>query len=88
MTVAAILQIIAGLGGILTLWLKDYYSPANVAKRKEDAKNEAIQQGRTDLQSGNAGAVAARIDSVCSGSGGSPAGIESAEDVERRISQL
>jgi len=88
MTTTVILQIVAGLGGLLTLWLKEYFSADNVAARKEEAAHEAVQEGRQDLVSGNVAAIESRIDSVCDGSSGSAAGLESAEDVERRISQL
>ena len=48
MTTAVILQIIVGIGGLLTLWARDYFSTGSVAERKEKVENAAIQKGRTD----------------------------------------
>lgn len=68
------LQIIAGLAGLLSLWLRDYYSAAKKDARAKEAADEATQGGRRDLQDGNAGAVAARIDRVLAQDGSDAGG--------------
>lgn len=74
MTTAVILQIIVGIGGLLTLWARDYFSTGSVAERKEKVENAAIQKGRTDSQTGNADGVvvdlAGVLDDEAAASGG------------------
>jgi len=61
---------------------------ANASNREAKSANDNIQKGRKDLGDGNVVAVESRIDSLLTNSDSSNAGIESAEDAERRISQL
>ena len=78
---AVILQICVGLAGIVALWMKQYYSAANTAARQKEAEHEAIQTDRQDLVDGNTDAISIRIDSLCSGPGGSGnAGSEGSTD--------
>lgn len=56
------LQVITGLVGMFTLMLKEYYSPDRIDKRKDDAREKEIQQGRKDIADGNTTAVSQRID--------------------------
>lgn len=80
--------ITAALGVIailLEMWVQ------NNPQRKKEAEDAAILQGRADIVSGNVGAVESRVDGLLAGETGtadSAVGLESAEDVERRISQL
>lgn len=69
--------------GLLGTFLKWYLG--------RDKTYEATQRGRSDIQNGNTGAVSERVDRVLAdqaGTADNPAGEPSAEDVERRISQL
>lgn len=81
------LQVIAGLAGVVTLWLRDYYSAGKVQAREDDKRDEAIEEGRQDIVDGNADAVAARINRLLKEDGGD-AGSTGAKDVERRIRAL
>lgn len=79
--------LIAGLVTIAGLLLKTWLSSAPA--RQKEAENEAIQKGRTDLGNGNIDAIESRIDRVCDNEPGhSDAGVQSAEDIERRIGNL
>lgn len=72
--------LIAGLVTIIAALLKWYLG--------RDKTYESLQLGRQDIQSGNTGAVSQRVDRVLadqSGTAGNPAGVESAEDIERRL---
>jgi len=88
MSAAVILQIMAGLGGLVSLWLRDYYSAESKAARKEDARNEAIQQGRQDIADGNVDAVSTRIDSVPDNAPGNPARLGSDSDTTGRLAKI
>lgn len=66
MTTAVLLQIVTGLLGILSLWLRDYYSKDKTEKRNEDKKDDLIQKGRQAIVDGNADAVSKRIDKLLS----------------------
>ena len=66
MNTAIILQILTGLAGIVSLWLKEYYSEENKTARKEKKDDEELQKGRHDIDSGNVDAVVARIDRLLS----------------------
>jgi len=61
---------------------------SNQPAREKEAADAKKQQGRADIASGNADAISIRIDGVLAGTPNSIAGIQSAEDVERRLSQL
>lgn len=78
--------VIAGLVTIAGLLVKAWLTSA--PERQKEAENEAIQKGRADLVDGNVDAIESRIDRLCNGSSGSVAGLESAEDIEGRISRL
>ena len=73
-----ILQVVAGLVALFTLWAKEYQDPANVAKRAEEYRDEEIQAGRSELVAGDTAAVTARIgrvlDQADSGDAGSASG--------------
>lgn len=62
MSAAVILQIVAGLGGIVSLWLRDYYSAEKKVERKEEAAHEASQELREAIASGDVDYIAGRID--------------------------
>lgn len=64
MNTAIILQILTGLAGIISLWLKEYYSEENKTARKKENEDEEIQKGRNDIESGNVDGVSARIDKL------------------------
>lgn len=66
MNTAIILQILTGLAGIVSLWLKEYYSEENKTARKEKKDDEELQKGRHDIDSGNVDAVISRIDRLLS----------------------
>lgn len=72
-----ILQIVSALIGIITLLMQ----------RPKDKYNDA-QNNRQDVVNGNVPAIESDIDRVLVGTNSSSAGEPSAEDVERRISQL
>lgn len=57
-----ILQILAGLSGIVSLWLRDYYSQEKKGERKEEAAHEASQELRKAVASGDIDYLAGRID--------------------------
>jgi hypothetical protein len=62
MSAAVILQIIAGIGGIVSLWLRDYYSQEKKAARKEEAEHEASQDLRKAVADRDIEFLASRID--------------------------
>lgn len=64
MSTAVILQILTGLAGIISLWMKEYYSEENKTARKKENGDEELQKGRNDIESGNVDAVSARIDKL------------------------
>jgi hypothetical protein len=74
---------ISALLGIVLLVLKGYY--ARDPARKEEQRNEEIQQGRADIAAGNADAVSVRIDSLCSKDPGDTDRLGSDEDTKRRL---
>ena len=69
-----ILQVLTGLVGLISLWVKEYQSPAAMAKRVEEERNAEIQTGRGDLVTGNVDAVTARIAVVCDSASSGAAG--------------
>ena len=79
MNTAIILQILTGLAGIVSLWLKDYYSEENKSARKEKENYEEVQQGRIDVETGNVDAVSARIDKLLSKEDSRDAGIKNSK---------
>jgi len=72
-----ILQIVSALIGIITLLMQ----------RPKDKYNDA-QNSRQDVVDGNVPAIESDIDRLLVGTNSSAAREPSAEDVERRISQL
>lgn len=74
-----ILQIVAGLVALISLWAKEYQNPANVAKRAEEARNDEIQKGRSELVAGDVAAVTARLGRVLDKADSGDAGSESGE---------
>ena len=60
--------------------------------RAEGARNAEINQGRTDIATGNAGAVSIRIDSVqpvqTSTATGNPEGLANDTDTARRLAAI
>ena len=84
MTPTIIGQIVAGVVGLVTLWLREYYSEAAVTRRMRDA----LQVGRNKIVDGDADAVAVRIDGLLVGSDGSSSGIQSDADTAKRINDL
>lgn len=85
MTSAITLQIVTGLIGLFTLWLRDYL--ANSKARDYEDK----QKVRDIVVSGNATDVASVIDRLLSAErlqNSAAAGEPSAEDVEGRLGKL
>ena len=72
-----ILQIVSALIGIIALLMQ----------RPKDKYNDA-QNNRQEVVDGNVSAIESNVDRLLVGTNSSPAGEPSAEDVERRISQL
>lgn len=82
---------IGGLFAVVGMLLKAYLAKA--PQRQEEAKADAIQEGRQDIVNGDSDAVAARIDRVLA-QNGSDAGSKSSElesgtaDAIRRLGNL
>jgi hypothetical protein len=72
--IAIVLQVLAGIVGLITLWVKEYNDPEAKQKRAKEAEDERIQAGRRDLSDGNVDAVSARIDRLLSSQDSSNAG--------------
>jgi hypothetical protein len=68
------LQVLAGIVGLITLWVKEYNDPAAKQKRAGVAQDEKLQTGRTDIVNGNVDAVSARIDRLLNAKDGGNAG--------------
>jgi hypothetical protein len=64
MTAAMVLQIIAGVGGIITLLLQQYLSPAEVLKRKVEAAKDADEKLRKECNDLDDAAISVRLDGV------------------------
>jgi len=64
--IAVTLQVLAGIVGLITLWVKEYNDPEAKQQRAKEAEDERIQAGRRDLSTGDADAVSARIDRLLS----------------------
>lgn len=75
--------VISGALTIIALLLKAYLN-----RDKNDEQTEAIQEKRQDIVDGDVAAIESRIDELLTNADGSAAGIESAEDAERRIGNL
>lgn len=73
-----ILQIAAGLIGVLTLMLRQYYT--NAPQREEEKENEEREQGRKDIADGNTYAVQSRLKRLLSKSNNSTSGRENGTD--------
>ena len=81
--------LLSGLAAIAAALIKIWMD--NAPERLKAAEDAKTQQGRTDIVVGDVGALESRIDGVLAGEAGtadSATGVESAEDVERRIGQL
>jgi len=83
MSLVVISQIVIGVLGLISLWLKDYYSQGGKDKRS----GKKTQEGRNELLDGDVSAVESRVDRVCSQSS-SNAGSKSDEDIARQLSTL
>jgi hypothetical protein len=59
-----IIQVIAGLLGLITLLAKDYLSPEARALREQETADAKIDTDRTALVDGNVAAVEYRIDHI------------------------
>lgn len=82
---AAITAVFSVIALLLSAWA------AKAPTRAKEDVDEATQQSRQDIASGNADAIAVRVDGLLADQAGTPGDtsrIESAEDLERRISQL
>ena len=83
MSLVVISQIVIGVLGLISLWLKDYYSQGGKDKRS----GKKTQEGRNELLDGDVSAVESRVDRVCSQSS-SNAGSKSDEDIARELSAV
>lgn len=78
---------IASIFGVILLLLKQWQ--AKKPERDKEKTHDETQDGRQALYDGDVPAIEHRIDIVLQEGGGhSPSGVESAEDIERRISRL
>lgn len=87
------LQAFAGLAGLVSLWLRDYYSAQKVEDRYRDEIDQDIQELRQEVVSGDADAVSARIGRLPTPDGGNAGsasgGRESGTaDAVRRLGRL
>lgn len=78
--------LLSGLVGIAGTLIKIWLD--NRPERLEEAAHAKLQQGRTDIESGNADAVRNRLDRLLVAQDNSAAGSASAEDIQRRLSAL
>ncbi|MDA8114994.1 MAG: hypothetical protein M0Z43_09760 [Acidithiobacillus sp.] len=76
----------AGLFTIIGLLLKAWM--ANSPERTQEARNAAIQQGRTDIANGNVAAVSQRIDSVPPAAPGDTPRLGDDTDTARRLAEI
>lgn len=78
---AAVTALLTIVGLLVKAWL------AKAPERKEEANNNAIQKGRTDIANGNVAAVSERIDSVPTQSSNTPR-LGDDEDTKRRLAKI
>jgi hypothetical protein len=62
MSTAIILQVLTGLVGLVSLWLREYYSQERKDARKEEKAHEASQELRKAVADRDIDYLASRID--------------------------
>ena len=85
MSAAVILQILAGVIGLIVKWREEYNSP----EARKGRQNATTAQGRRDIMSGNVDSGIIRYDNILRDApSSSNAGSPSTEDAQRRLDAL